>query len=990
MNLRESRARSVRRPIYLASVAMLLTVGLAAGAIPANAQSNDQGKTLLIKTAAQSNPHNKIQLSKIVVVGSRIPRTSIASSRPVVFINRQQILASGLINVGQLLQRLTSSGSALNSRIDVGGNGTTELNLHNLGAKRLLILVNGKRWVTGLDGAVDLDTIPTSIIQRIEVLEDGASAIYGSDAIAGVVNIITMKNYNGAQVGAYYGLYDGHGAGGGWDGPTEQYYATMGAGNDKGNVTFSVEYRHNNGINDTARTYSSVPYYGTPLGSSMTPQGRFEFYPPAGSSLYNNSYLCPKNSAGQPFCNITIKTGTNGQSISDYRPFIASDHFNYAKLYDLIAPNTNATGYVQGHYALSNNINFHTTFMYDRHRSIQSYSPIPLDITAGGLDFVISKNNPYNPFGFDLNPNISSPQSGVAQLIFLGRRPIEAGYRNFEENTGTLYYNGGLNGQWNYGERFFSWNADYTYGHVQESDLTPTGEFNTGRMQLALGPASACDQTAGCVPLNLFGGQYQGGTITPQMLKYIQTSEQSQTTETLKDFEVNIASADIADLPGGPLGFAAGSEYRQLTGAYHPDTLRQAKMSTDGYAAFTGGSYHVTSVYGEIYVPLLADMPAFKTLSLDLATRWSRYSSFGTNTTSQVGLKWQPIKQLLIRASWSQGFRAPNIAELYTGPTTGFPFVMDPCDATNLQSETSQTAASCAVAGVPLTYHQGFGETEDTFGGNSHLKPEMSLSRTIGFVFSPSAVPGLDINADYYTVAVNNLISTYGAQNILNACYIGGSSQFCDLVQRNSAGIITHLQDIYTNVGSIVTKGIDVGGKYQFITNIGSFTVSLQSTFLREYEETIPSASGGAPTVYRLAGWERGDVYTGYPRNKTNLSADWNYGHWQALWRIRYISPMIEDCTGFGSFGVCSDPQLNTMSYTGQAMIATNHLGGTFYQDAQVGYYFYQYNTTVIMGVNNMWNKEPPLSYSAHNLTFDPTVYDIPGRFFYIRLTYSF
>lgn len=965
------------------AVRSALTYGiLGLGVLPLMAQG--QSNEAVSGSASSSQAQN---LGKIQVIGSRIKRSNVETARPVLRIDRAEIEATGVVNVGQLLQQVTSSGSALNSRIDVGGSGATNVDLRNLGANRVLVLVNGKRWITSLSGSVDLDTIPTSIVQSIQILKDGAAAVYGSDAIAGVINIITIKDFNGAQASAYIGEYN---YGGDWDGQTQQYYYTMGYGNDKGNITFNVEYRQNDAVPDSARPISSVPYYGTPIGSSVGPQGRFQFYPPSDSSLYGNAALCPPNQTGQPFCDLTVKSGAPGTSISDFRPWNgATDAFNYASLYDLIAPNNATNLYLQGSYALTDNITFHSTVMYDNHTSVQSYSPYPLGFSAGGLPDVISKDNPYNPFGFDLNPNIDAPQPGAAQLIQLGRRPLEAGYRDFTETTDTYYYNGGFDGSLIVGSRELDWNANYIYGHVLEADLTPTGEFNTARLTYALGPAAACQTQPGCVPLNLFGGQYNGGTITPEMLKYVQTSEQAQTSETLRDYEVNLSSADILDLPAGGLGFNVGYEYRQIGGSNHPDTIQQAGLSTDGFAASTGGEYHVNSIYGELDIPLLANLIAVKNLDIDLATRSSRYSTFGSNNTSQVGLRWQPNSELLIRATWGQGFRGPNVAELYRGLSSGFPFLTDPCNATNLPTESAQTVANCRAAGVPATYNQLQGEIQDESGGNPNVQPETSLSRTVGFVYNPSALPGFDFNADYYRIQISNLISTFGAQGILNGCYIAGVSQFCDLVQRNQSGIITQLRNVETNVGSILTEGIDVGLNYTFNTSIGHFKATLESTFTKEYEQTIPSSTGGSPTVYHLAGWERGDVYEGYPRNKSILSLNWTSGSWSATGRVRYISGLREDCTGFTSYGVCSDPNKDHASYAGGA-IPTNYLGATTYVDAQAKYDFMGANVAVSFGINNLFNREPPVSYTAHNLSFDPTLYDIPGRLFYLRVTTRF
>jgi hypothetical protein len=279
-----------------------------------------------------------------------------------------------------------------------------------------------------------------------------------------------------------------------------------------------------------------------------------------------------------------------------------------------------------------------------------------------------------------------------------------------------------------------------------------------------------------------------------------------------------------------------------------------------------------------------------------------------------------------------------------------------------------------------------------TVGGNPKVQPEKSVSRSVGFVINPDFLPGFDANIDYFRINVNNLISDFGAQGILDACYIGGVQQFCNLVQRNSVGVVTTLDDIETNVGNIQTQGFDFGLDYRLETRLGDFHAQFQTTFTTEYNEYIPSATGGPPQVYHMAGWENGTAYgsgvaSSFPKNKSVLSVDWSQGNWSALWRVRYIGAMTEDCTGFTQYGVCSDPKSDTTSYTGAGLIPTNRLGSTVYNDASVSYGIPVINSRLTLGANNLLGRNPPVSYTAHNLSFDPTTYDVPGRYLYARIT---
>ena len=976
----------------LASVAPAASVAANEGGL-ATQDASAAAQTPQTQPVIDTQPNSKkaVNLNAVTVLGSRIPLSSVAEARPVIVMTAAQIEATGLVNVGQILQHITSAGSAVNSHIDVGGNGETNLDLRNLGSNRVLILVNGKRWITGLGGSVNLDQIPASVIENIEVLKDGASAIYGSDAIAGVVNITTRKNFEGAKASAYVGGYNDKGLGNP-DGITQQYSYLLGYGNDKGNIVVGVEYQENNGIDNCARAFTCHATYGTLKGSSFGPQGRYEFYPPSDSPLYSNSDLCPPSGSGVPFCDVTVKPGALGSTLSDFKHWNNNtDQYNYAQLYQVMAPNTSANLYVQGSYALTTNVSFHSTIMYNHHYDLERYSPSNLDVGAGGIASLISASNPYNPFGIDLNSNVSSPQPGVGQLILAGLRPIAGGFRNFEATTDTYYFNGGLDGAFSWGQRDFIWNADYTYGHELVTNLTLGGLFNLNNFGLALGPVSNCgpgSPNPSCVPLAFFGSE----RLTPAMVQYVGVSSQSQTMEELRDYQINLSSGNILDLPAGSVGFNVGYEFRKLGGADHPDSLQQAGISTNGASQATSGGYTVKSQYGEINVPLLANLPLVKEFDLDLAARRSQFSTFGSATTKQGGLRWQPNSQLLVRGTVAQGFRAPNIGELFQGLTNSGPYALDPCNKEQLVTESAQTLANCRAAGVSPDYTQPInGELYNaTVGGNPKVQPETSLSKTAGFVYNPDFLQGFNVNADYFRIAVNNLISRYGAQNILNACYISGVQKFCQDIFRNNTGIILNLNDIETNVGNILTEGYDLGSTYTFGTSVGTFKAALQATYTKKYDQSLPSSTGGAPEVQHLRGWEIGSNFQGFPKLKAIWSVDWNLRDWSAVWRMRYVSSMIEDCTNFIQYGICTDPNPDHESYTGTSKIPIHYIRATTYQDASVTYAFKSINTHLTLGINNLMNKEPAISYTALNENFDPTIYDIPGRFVYLRVTTDF
>ncbi len=963
------------------AVRLALAAGVAASfaQIPiASAADQDQGAA---------------KLQKVEVTGSRIKRTDIETAQPVQVINRQQIQASGLTSIGDILQKITSAGAALNTVFNNGGNGETKIDLRYLGSNRVLVLVNGRRMVngvggTGVDGSADLNTIPVSIIDHIEVLQDGASAVYGSDAMAGVVNIITIKNYNGAEASAYLGGYKE--AGRAFDGKTQYYQFTMGTSSDRSSIVANVSYVKQDPIWAGSRDISYYPVagLGTTTGSSGTPQGRFIFASSTTCGPGNTQYTSYYGT-----CDLTLKPGSPAKpSMSDFTDFTSTARFNYAPLNYVLTPQERTGIYTQGHYDINDNVTFSADVLFNNRKSTQLLAPSPLFIDSSGDIpnssqgvLVIPASQPYNPFGQDLkfDPNFSAGTNG----FLIGRRPLEAGPRVFSEDVNTFRFSGGFNGTFEAMSRVFDWDVNYIYATNDAKRITH-GLFNTSRLIEALG--GNC--TSPCVPFNVFGGQgpsgtdYQGtngtGTITPDMLNYVLFTAQDENQNTMRNYTANI-SGDLADLWAGPLGFAAGYEYRELDGFDQPDALIALGSTSGNVRQPTSGRYSVKSEYVEFDLPLLADMPMAQSLDLDVASRHSNYDTFGTNTSSRAQVKWKPIDDLLVRGTWSQGFRAPGIAELFLGDSDNFPNIVDPC---NGGGTTAAEKANCV--GVPATYSQPNGQIRTTVGGNPNLDPETSISRTLGFVWNPEFVQGLDVSLDYYHIELVKTITVLGGQLIMDGCYSGGNQALCSLISRNPQGNVTQLLDTNVNIGSTVTSGLDMGLNYKLpSTSFGDFKLSWNTTYVRNFVVTVPDLTGGNnPTVQDVAGFQRGGLIGGIPHFKSNVDVNWDYGNWNADWTVRYISELWEGCTGFASSTdvtkgtpLCTDPALQL-----------NRQGRTVYHDVQVSYDFDAYNTSVSFGIRNIFDKQPPTALTAFANSFDPTLYDVPGRFPYLRISTRF
>jgi iron complex outermembrane receptor protein len=980
-------------------------------------------------TDQNTNQQSTATLGKIEVTGSKIKRTDVETAQPVQVITAAQIKATGLATIGDILQKLTSSGAALNTLANDNGNftftggGQTNVDLRYLGAQRVLVLVNGKRWVSGLDGTVDLNTIPTSVIDHIEVLQDGASAIYGSDAISGVVNIITLQNYNGREASAYVGIYNGDGH---YDGKTQNYDITIGSSSDKSNLTFNVSYMKQDAISSADRRISQEPTFGAGLtrGSSATPQGRFVFIPPSlfpdGSNAANapsptsgfSSSLCPTTNFGsaatpdyQPLCDLTLKNGAAGTSPSDFRAFSsANDRFNFAPYNYVLTPEERFSTFLQGHTDLADNLTFKADAMYTHRDSQQQAGPEPLFFASTSIATNIPAGpSATNPFSFPLNtgavqpapqPNAGTPAAGYLGL--LGRRMIEIGPRRYDENEDTFYFNGGFSGFFNAGASEWDWNAYYAFSKDTEID-TNQGHFDTSHLANALDPAK-CAATLSCVPLNLFGGQGVNGTgsITPAMLAYSSYVGQNEFQNNQRIYSADISNSDLAELPGGPLGFAAGYQYIEHDGFFQPNPVAE-----NGYDTFnpgrpvppTTGRITEKSEFVEFDIPLVADVPAFKILDLDVARRHTSYSSYGGNDTNKAGLKWKPVDDVLVRGTWSQGFRAPNINELFEGATNLSAQATDPCSNYNGSGVSAAVIARCQAAGVPASYTQPNGQINTQEGGNPNLQPETSVSRTLGFVYSPDWLSGLNVSADYYRIELDNTIQPISGQVILDDCYVNGDPASCARIKRTASGGIASLNDAIANTGGTFTTGIDFSLSYAFpSTSIGDFKASMDSTYVKTFQQTTITGSG--PITTDLAGIERGgSVFPfGIPHHKTRLAVNWNLGAWSAEWDVRYISGLTEKCSdsfdggpnSLTNLGLCTHPSF----YNNQ--FSTNHLGATTYHDAQVNWAVDSLDTTFTFGIRNLFAKNPPTSTQQQLNSFDPTLYDVPGRFLYLRAQVKF
>ena len=915
-------------------------------------------------------------LDKVEVTGSRIKRTDVETSQPVFSLTREDIQAQGLTSIGDVIQNLTSNGTALNTTYNNGGNGETRVSLRNLGSNRTLVLVNGRRWVagTGLGGATDLNTIPTAAVERIEVLKDGASAIYGSDAIAGVVNVILRTDFDGAEANAYYGQFSQG------DGAKESYDITIGSSGERFSAMFGAGYVKEDPVMAGDREISAVPVFGTgvSLGSTTTPNGRFALcsgtFSPGACSVGETR---PNGTAGQ-------FTYEPGSTPANWRNFsVANDIYNFAPDNYLVTPQERKSIFGQASFDITDNVRFTTTATYNNRRSEQLLAAMPIVLGTGpgagvqARTISISPNSIYNPFG----QTVSRIQ----------RRAVETGGRSFNQNVDTFGFVGALEGNFEFADRYFSWDVGYSYGRNDQNDTT-NGLFNILALRNALGPSfrdaagvARCGTVGnvieGCVPLNLLGGV---GSITPDMLAYSTFVAHDEYQYTMKQWFANL-SGEIVELPGGMLAFAAGLEHRSESGYDSPDALINSGNTTGKARPATAGSYKLDEAYLELSAPLLRDVFLARELELSLATRYSDYDTFGDTLNSKFGFKWKPIEDLLVRGSWAEGFRAPSISELYSGVADSFASISDPCSTTfggRYNVLTAEQRARCTAQGVPAGgYDQGNSQIRISVGGNPNLLPETSTSKTLGLVWSPSFISGFDVSLDWWNITIENGIITRSGQFILDSCIEEGNPLACSLYTRSSTGAIDNLLSSGLNSAEIEAEGYDLTLNYRLPdTRFGSFSFSWDNTYYSSYEED----RNGDNLV--------GEYFDGSNnwRIRSNLLARWEQGDWGATYAARYYSRQEETCPfyyndyGFGE--LCSDAIVDGDGLVQEG--SQNKIGAATYHDISV-YWKAPWNAKITLGVNNAFDKTPPTSYVTFANTFDPS-YDINGRFIYMQYNQKF
>ncbi|MDT3502659.1 TonB-dependent receptor [Stenotrophomonas maltophilia] len=796
---------------------------------------------------AQSPDAKARTLDTVQVTGSHIKRAQLSGVGPVSVVDAEAIERSGATSVETLLQRLPASagfaGSQSNAYWAENGYGTTQVNLRGLGINRTLVLLNGRRIVnggTGANSSVDLNVIPVSLIERVEVLKDGASAIYGADAVAGVVNIITKQGFEGAEAVVRYGQTSQG------DGEETSVDVSWGVSSERGSLMAAVSYFDSGAVNMASRAPCGLIESDGRLvcsGSSSTIGGR--------ALLADGRRV-----------NFNQVPGGDGDF---YEPYSAAKHnYNGNPTLNAVNPIERLSLSVFGDSQLNDSTRAFIEAMYTNRQSRQL-------ATSGGLGVYrpinIAADHPTNPTGQD--------------LLLQRRRLEEAGPRHFFQETDTYRVVAGLKGQFG---TSWDWSVAFNWGRntgVDGSDNVA----NLDRVDQTLDRSLCSTAPGAAIPC----GDYLGyGDLSRDVLDYILYTSRDTGGNEQKSFTANL-SGQIFELPAGWVGFAAGVEVRRERGWRDPDPLTVLGIGNTNQQDPIAGRYTAKEAYMELAVPLLQDAVIADSLYLNLAGRVSDYDLFGRDFNYKAGLDWQVSPSLKLRSTYATAFRIPNIPELFGGVSEGNLTTTDPCSGWSGLPASSVVRANCQADGVPAGYVQPGNTILTTSGGNADLEPEDATSFTAGVVWTPTFAPGLTLTLDYYRIRIENAIQRIAGSTKLAICYNTPSlaHPFCDasnFTRDPRTGEVNYLSSQPVNTADEQVSGYDLGALYEFKPWGMDASISADISYLQRYD--VRPYAGAEVITYagRITGG-RGS----YAKWRGLMSMNVSRGQWSGTWTTQYI-----------------------------------------------------------------------------------------------------
>lgn len=932
-----------------------------------------------------------------VVTGSRIARLPAETSTPIQSIGKAEIEATGTLVLEDLLVRQPEFAGGRTSRSNNPGNGKAEIDLRGLGSGRNLVLVNGRRYVfSGSYQTTDINAIPTALVERVDIVTGGSSAVYGSDAIAGVANFILRTDFNGVEAKLQYG---GDTAG---DATSRSLDITAGTNfaDGRGNVVLTGSYYKRGAVTQADRAYSSIPLADGTVGglpaltsraSTATPDGSFPMLTAAqltnlqsGKPAYAGLAAALKAAGLSGLTSLGFTFDGAGSAARLFRD--PADRYNIASLNYLQVPadRKGLSGFA--HFDINDRLTVYGEASWYRNVVTMQLSPA----NHGVAPYQINVNNPYvSPalrevfHQLDLLETGTSANDGLVSIRF-ARRFEEVGRRNVFINTDTFRVGGGIKGSLPDAGgsllRNNRFDISYFYGDARgASDLTGM----VSRSAYTAGLLSV----GGAAPLvNPFGLGMSDAAVKALSIKTHNTSLSSLHTV------MGTLSSDVAPLPAGPLSVALGAEWRKAHDESNPDPAQQSgdAIGQDPFYP-SSGNIQVFELFGETRIPLLAQSSPIGRVTANAAARYSHYNIVGAHSvwTWLGGLEWSPVRGLNLRGQWQHAVRAPNIGELFGGQSSDSPSAQDTCALASAATNAAVRAV-CIATGVPANMVgnpalQSSSRLDVLYGSNPSLKPESSNTLSFGVTLQPAALPGLTLKVDYFDIEVKDAIAPLGSTvaGIFDLCYNvlqNPGSAACQAIRRNPddgrIGSPYSVQAFNTNIGKIATSGIDFDLGWDHDLGPGRLSLDLRGTWLRSYDVTpmqdLPEkVNHCAGTFGAICGYEV------RPRIKTVTRIGWKSGAFATTLQHRFIGSATDDriVVGGNKSTDYAVPVLKSRSYF--------DLSGS-YEISKLG-------ATLYGGVNNVFDIYPvPIGSSQQQANTFPSTYDALGAEYFVGLKVRF
>lgn len=944
------------------AIAFAIVVGAAGMAVPAFAQEDQAAE-------AQSSEREATELDTIVVTGTRLQGQAVTASSPVAEINQEEFKVTGSTRVDDLVNQMPQMSPYFDSFANNGATGYPTASLRQLGTNRTLTLVNGHRVQAGTGFAVDLSQVPAGLVKRVDILTGGASAVYGADAVAGVVNFVLDDEFEGFQVNVGYSAYqhdnDNDYVGSrteaagfvrpsgdsGFDGQSRNVDLIWGSSfaDGKGHVASWLTWRRNEALYQDQRDYSACALNGAGTacgGSATAPTPNFFLIDNAGDF----SGFAHYNEDGS------------------WAPGVG-------ELYNYAPPNF--------YQRPEDRLNFGTSLKYEINEHFRPY--LELMYTNRDNSTQVAESGTF--FAQTLTMDCTDPRLGSAcadlgldtsgpVTVYVGKRNVEGGPRHFATKDSSYRVVAGLEG---YLDNYWSYNIAAIFGRT-DSTTTGTNDFLSTRVVDALNNCPA-GSFAGCLPYNV----WTPGGVTPEAARLLGGTSMSITETTLTSVNGYVTGDLGVGLPwadGETVSLVVGGEWRVEEYDFVPDNDSQAGnfAGAGGPALPLSGQVEVSEIFLEAAVPVLKDVGFVNSLNLDLGYRMSDYES-ETADTYKVGFNAQFAENYRLRGGYNRAIRAPNISELFTSQQIALFGGEDPCAG----ATPTFTVAQCENTGLDPALYGSVPESPASqynqfIGGNPNLTPEKADTYTFGFAMTP--VEGLEIAIDYFDIRVEETIRSMGAQSVLNFCGLTGDPTLCDRVNRNPAtgdlwlGEVGFVENLTNNFGNLQVRGIDLNARYSWDMFGGRMTASMIGTRELEYRvEPMPGLNDDAS--YDCTGTINTSCQNPEWRHVANLryARDW----WSVNLRWRYYGEMDYINTN------------GTPGTTDQILVANDNkldaynwidLSGTF----QIGEM-----ADLTVGINNIADKEPPVTGSTLALNGNsPGGYDQAGRFIFTSLTFKF